>query len=336
MNTLISVITPVYNAEQYINECLQSVLIQTFSQIEVIVVDDGSQDKSQNICKVIRKADQRIKLVLQEHKGVSAARNVGIKNAHGKYLFFLDSDDIIHPRLLESLYNLAEEKHSIITTGNYYIGTFEQHNWKESILDENDIKKSYTYVENRRVFDSFMCGGPIKGLDSIGGKMILHDAVKWIEFDEYLPNGEDTKFMYHLISNGADMAILDKDWYFYRKHEGNTHTKRSIESCHSMYKCERYICDQEIKKGRISNAAFWEEYFILHHMKEWYKECRKSNDRKFRLYLKKLAKEEQRLEIFRKTSFRAQLEFMLLFNCFPLYYMLRNILQYKKRGCCWL
>lgn len=103
MNRRVSVIIPVYNREKYIEEAVKSVLAQSLKDFEIIIVDDGSTDSTVQICRRLSERDERIRLFSSGHFGVSAARNKGIKNSSGDYIFFLDSDDIIHPLLLETL-----------------------------------------------------------------------------------------------------------------------------------------------------------------------------------------------------------------------------------------
>ena len=100
----ISVIIPVYNVEEYLPVCLDSVLAQTFSDFEAVCVNDGSPDNSAAILEKYAKKDARIKVVSRPNGGLSAARNTGLENACGEYIYFLDSDDYIHPQLLEILY----------------------------------------------------------------------------------------------------------------------------------------------------------------------------------------------------------------------------------------
>ena len=100
---MISVIVPVYNVEEYLEECLESIRQQTFTDIEVIVVNDGSTDSSKEICERFCQADSRFKLINQENKGQSVARNRGVKESIGEYLMFVDSDDIINKNVLEVL-----------------------------------------------------------------------------------------------------------------------------------------------------------------------------------------------------------------------------------------
>ena len=104
MNNLISVIIPVYNVENYLDECIQSVLQQTYKNLEIILVDDGSTDNSGVICDEYKDKDTRITVLHQKNGGISKARNVGIEYAHGEYIGFVDSDDFIHPQMYELLY----------------------------------------------------------------------------------------------------------------------------------------------------------------------------------------------------------------------------------------
>ncbi len=115
----ISVIIPVYNAERYIEQCLWSVTGQTYGSLEIIAVDDGSADDSAAVCGRLAETDGRIRVLRQKNSGVSAARNLGLNAATGEYVFFLDSDDAIHPRLLEEMLWQAEENHAQLVFCGY-------------------------------------------------------------------------------------------------------------------------------------------------------------------------------------------------------------------------
>ena len=101
---LISVIVPVYNDEQYLPRCLDSLIAQSYNNIEIIVIDDGSQDKSGNICDDYANKDNRINVIHQDYLGVSGARNTGLKNVTGKYIAFLDGDDEADTEYIGKLY----------------------------------------------------------------------------------------------------------------------------------------------------------------------------------------------------------------------------------------
>ena len=106
---LISVIVPVYNVENYLKRCLDSIINQTYQNIEIILIDDGSTDNSGNLCEDYKKIDNRIKVVHKTNGGLSDARNTGIKKAKGKYITFVDSDDYVEYDYVEYLYNLIKK-----------------------------------------------------------------------------------------------------------------------------------------------------------------------------------------------------------------------------------
>ena len=103
----ISVIIPVYNVEKYLGRCLDSVVNQTFTDIEIICINDGSSDNSLEILKRYAQRDRRIKIFTQENSGLSASRNVGMKYASGDYIYFIDSDDYLVKTAFEELYKIA-------------------------------------------------------------------------------------------------------------------------------------------------------------------------------------------------------------------------------------
>ena len=107
---LISVIIPVYNVEKYLRECIDSVLNQSYQNLEIILVDDGSTDSSGEICDEYEKQDIRIRVIHQKNQGLSGARNTGFQNANGEYVYFLDSDDWIVPEAIKCLVKRAEEE----------------------------------------------------------------------------------------------------------------------------------------------------------------------------------------------------------------------------------
>lgn len=131
MEKKVSIIIPVYNVEKYLKKCLISVINQTFQDLEIILIDDGSSDSSSEIMKLFAKQDSRIRIITQHNSGVSVARNNGIRSATGKYILFVDSDDTILPNAIEVLYNKAIE-----TTSNLIIGNVKHIlvNGKESII----------------------------------------------------------------------------------------------------------------------------------------------------------------------------------------------------------
>lgn len=123
---LVSVIVPVYNAEHFIEKCIHSILNQSYKNIELILVNDGSTDNSVKICDSFAKIDNRIKLIHQANSGPSVARNNGIYNAKGKYIQFIDADDYIEENMIETLVNEMEKGLDIVICG--YKRIFKEEN----------------------------------------------------------------------------------------------------------------------------------------------------------------------------------------------------------------
>ena len=126
----ISVIVPVYKVEPYIRKCVDSILGQTFSDIQVILVDDGSPDQCGKICDEYAKQDNRVEVIHKENGGLSDARNAGIPYAKGEYIIFLDSDDYIDERMVERLHSLLNETNASIAACDFLCffedGSFEK------------------------------------------------------------------------------------------------------------------------------------------------------------------------------------------------------------------
>ncbi|HOO25796.1 MAG TPA: glycosyltransferase family 2 protein [Clostridiales bacterium] len=123
-NVKISVIMPVYKVEKYVGKAIESILNQTFTDFELIAVDDGTPDKSGEICEEYARKDSRIKVLHKENGGAPSARNMAIEIAGGKYFYFMDSDDWAEPTMLEDMYNLAEETNAQYVVTGYYIDTY--------------------------------------------------------------------------------------------------------------------------------------------------------------------------------------------------------------------
>ena len=116
---MISAIVPAYNVEKYLERCVNSILIQTYENFEIILVDDGSKDQSVEICDKFAQEDNRIKVIHKENGGLSSARNAGMKIAEGKYIVFIDSDDDIEPNMFELMLQAAEENKADFVMTDY-------------------------------------------------------------------------------------------------------------------------------------------------------------------------------------------------------------------------
>lgn len=221
-NPLISVVVPVYNAEQYLTGCLDSILDQTFTNFEVICVDDGSPDNSAEILNKYVQQDRRVKIIRQKNQGVSISRNNAIERACGEYIFFVDSDDYIVPQALEFLYRAITEQNADIACANFCY-TSERYKRMEFVLQYQNISKRifanplYTYFTQRKI---------IYGM--IWNKLYKSDMVKNTKF---IPDRlfEDEIFTALIIEKCQKLIHVDFDVYYYF---GNSESisRRKIDS----------------------------------------------------------------------------------------------------------
>lgn len=137
MDELISVIVPIYNTEKYLVECVESIRKQTYSNIEIILVDDGSTDASIEICDEFAEKDSRVRVFHKKNEGVAVARNFGIQQSNGQYVVIVDSDDIAVDRMIEVLYTQIKENDADIAVGNYYIYDESDGNFYYYITDDD-------------------------------------------------------------------------------------------------------------------------------------------------------------------------------------------------------
>jgi glycosyltransferase involved in cell wall biosynthesis len=151
MNDLVSIIVPVYNTAYYLPKCIKSMLNQTYHNIEIILVDDGSTDKSATICDKYAKRDKRIRVIHKKNGGVSSARNTGIENATGRYIMFVDSDDWLPLNAVESLHKAILFNDGDFCTGRVkFIAAFHHSihgNSSNSFVDIHDKNKLYSVFQ---------------------------------------------------------------------------------------------------------------------------------------------------------------------------------------------
>ncbi len=118
---LVSIVVPVYNVERFLRTCLDSIIGQTYSKLEIILVDDGSTDSSLNICHEYEKKDYRVHVFHQENRGCASARNFGLEHAGGEYISFFDSDDVMHSGMIENMVAVMENENADMVFGNYNV-----------------------------------------------------------------------------------------------------------------------------------------------------------------------------------------------------------------------
>lgn len=247
MNEMVSVIIPVFNTARFLDKCISSVVTQTYNNIEILAVDDGSTDESVKVLYDLQKTFSRMRIFEEPHKGVSAARNVGINNSLGEFLFFLDSDDYIEDGLIESLMTKIDKHKADI--GISYLRRFgAAHNCDAPVVLERD------YYCPEEIYEAY---GKINVFGAIGGKLISRDLIGEIRFDSRFASAEDTLFIYELIKREPGVVISDDYFYKYRIHANNKVSEVSAKRIEDMYTVYKYIYDTEDAFGRERVAFQW-------------------------------------------------------------------------------
>lgn len=220
----ISVIVPVYKVEKYIGQCIESILSQTFKDFELILVDDGSPDNSGAICDEYAQKDARIRVFHKENGGVSSARNTGIENASGQWIYFVDSDDWVETITLRLLYEQTEK----VCTDLVIHGLSNDYIYKNQIA-----KDKYTLIDNpdyKQIIEETDKWGLLKGpVCKLFKSAIIKNGK--IKFDTSLSYGEDTKFSFEYLALCNSVSFIPMHLYHYcfRGEESLTRQKHSFE-----------------------------------------------------------------------------------------------------------
>lgn len=209
----VSIIIPVYNAEQYLKECLNSVCSQTHTALEIIVIDDGSDDGSLNICKSYEDIDKRVKVLYHENQGVSFTRNRGIMEAHGEYLMFVDADDIITPTYVENYYQEAEKSKADVIIGEIVFRLETGKEKKEKLPQYGDFGKDIW---------NLICRDSTGIFGYVPNKMYRRDILDTfkIYFDESIYAQEDLDFAISVYGCSQRFRLITECGYIYRYKSG--------------------------------------------------------------------------------------------------------------------
>lgn len=215
---LISVIVPVYRVEKYLERCVKSILSQTYKNLEVILVDDGSPDQCPAICDACAEKDARVKVIHQENKGLSGARNAGIDAASGEYLAFVDSDDYVSPHFIEELYQLLQDTGCAIGQCRFsYVKG-------DGLVEESD--SAFCIYRGESLMEQ-LYGPEEKATCFVVAWNKLYRAELFKETGIRYPEGrihEDEATTYRLFHEAKKLAFLDRALYGYYTENGGSIT----------------------------------------------------------------------------------------------------------------
>lgn len=255
---LISIIVPVYNSSMYLDRCIESLINQTYKNIEIILIDDGSKDDSYRICKEYAIKDKRINAIHKKNGGVSSARNLGLKIAKGDYIGFVDSDDYVEKDMYEVLISSINQNLSQIAICNIYYET------------ENK-KQVYSYSTKKNVFSRHEFPINMYNILSINGyvcnklydRRLIYRENQNICFDNNIDISEDGLFNYEIFDKNKEFlsSYIDKKMYHYIQEKNSVCNQRF-----TLKKLEHFIAREKeidiLEKNRLNSNFLKIDYII--------------------------------------------------------------------------
>ena len=222
MKTKVSVIVPIYNSESYIDKCIQSIIDQSYSNIEIILVNDGSIDNSKSICENYANIDKRIKLINQENQGVSKARNKGLDLAKGKYIGFVDGDDYIEKNMIESIISNIENTKADIGICGYNI--VDDRNIK---IKKSDCSERNLIIDNEQALELIFTTNKINGF--LWNKIFKKELFEKVRLPEDMNICEDLYIVCKLLNEDNIISYTPQALYNYRENlNGATKTIKKL------------------------------------------------------------------------------------------------------------
>lgn len=285
MNDLISIIIPVYNGEKYLHRCLDSVISQSYQELEIIIVNDGSTDSSLEICEEYQKRDRRIKIITKVNGGQSSARNAGLEMVSGNYIAYVDCDDWIQTDMFEYLLNLMNIYQTDIAVCDYI--QVKRKKRIPQLSEKIDVK------EGKELFELFYRINGGKSFFSVWNCLYRRNLVKDIRFWENEIN-EDIYYTY-LVYKKANKAVFSNQikYNYYINTSGITRSKLSQKDYSQFRIWDKIVaCEEESEyypfallnrkrvvfnlymKGKLSGR----DDVSMETMKQWKKELRKNYD----------------------------------------------------------
>lgn len=254
MDSKISVIVPVYNVEQYLPQCLESIINQTYNNLEIILVNDGSTDTSGTICEHYALQDNRIKVITKPNGGLSSARNVGLQEATGEFIAFVDSDDWLEPDIYQTsieLFNSEEAIDIVIFHFAIELGKTSQ---------EFTLKRLPNIITGKEAAYAYEC-------DDIAPAVWYKIYRRHIAIEELFPEGrvyEDIAYTYKVLLKSRQIAVLRQVGYHYRRDNvssiSHTVTSKILDMCRNITE----LRDEFLRNGAKEQAIGANTLFTQH------------------------------------------------------------------------
>lgn len=270
---LISIIIPVFNGEEYLAECIESILRQTYTNLQIVIVNDGSVDGTLSICEHYAEMDRRIKIVSKNNEGLVAARKTGINVAQGRYVGFVDADDWIAPSMYREMYDMMQDSEcDLISSGIY-------RQFGDDIKFVGNTIKTGLYSYNKletEVFPKMLYAGVYYQMGvrpNVVTKLFRRDLLKGIlnRIPNEIANGEDVAISYSYILRSKSIFLTDKVYYHYRQHAQSMSQsfsdKRELKKIKTLY---NYLFMEQKESGFNINWVKQVNFYMSHMLVQRY------------------------------------------------------------------
>lgn len=261
----VSVIIPIYNAENYLNECIESLLHQSYEHLEIILVDDGSTDSSGKICDNYSSLSSAIKVIHTSNQGRTKARIIGVEQAIGDYVSFVDADDYVAPTYIEYLVSCISEYQVELSCCQYYRVQGNVHSFlrrsEYGYFDKNEIER---ILSNNFLFDDQLRMSSIPPF--LWGKLFKKDSILHaLPVGSEMWFGEDIVTLFYIMQHTNSLFVSEEAYYYYRLHQGQTIRLMNKERWNAEIRLYQTLADldnKNILSTQIPSRVF-------SHLKEW-------------------------------------------------------------------
>jgi len=277
MDSLISIIVPIYNAEKYLHQCIESILSQTYKNLEIILINDGSTDNSLNICNYYKSIDSRIIVIDKPNEGVSATRNLGIRIAKGDYIGFVDADDYIEKNMFEVLLTkIKNDKSQLCAMTLYIVNNYGKGKF---------IYKNNNMISGNEALKQLLL---LKFPTSVWAYLYSKKVIKKNYFNEEIHFFEDFEFNYRILSTIDKVSICDLKLYNYRTHGNSTNSQKINDRRITCLKiCDSIKKDLENKGRDIVKIAVYFRAHLLISVIASLSKSKNADDKYFKIVCKK-------------------------------------------------
>lgn len=265
LNPKISIILPIYNTKDYLEKCLDSILTQTYKNLEILCIDDGSTDGSELILDQYSKKDKRIKAVHKKNGGESSARNIGLQLMTGEYVGFMDCDDWIEPNMYEKLVTIITEKNIDMAISTWYCDTKQ---YSEKIVNRCFVSKEVFNQEEllKYIYKRDDYRGFAYMWDKLYKRELFYDKKgQLMLFDEDLVLGGDVLYLAKLAFNTNSAFYIDEAFYHYNQREDSGCHTQSLKKREDWLEAYKRILNYIDVNGIKTEILPWIKRFLAYH-----------------------------------------------------------------------